>query len=31
MNADGSSVKRITTLHSQIHTPSWSPFLPPAK
>lgn len=32
MNADGKgAARRITTLQTQIHTPSWSPKLPPAK
>ena len=31
MNADGANARRITTLHGQIHAPSWSPFLPPVK
>jgi len=31
MNADGSNARRLTTLQGQMHTPAWSPFLPPAK
>lgn len=29
--ADGSSPKMLTHLNGMIHTPAWSPFLPPAK
>ena len=32
MNVDGSgAARRLTFQRSQVHTPAWSPFLPPAK